>query len=300
MRKKIYDGTLVKALDPVVFLMPFIMPRRCDSEVFVNLDLDLTKVEPFIREMRESIPDLTLYHFVFAALARSAFRYPQINRFIVDGGIYQRNSVKVSMMVKKERAIDGKESAIFPIIEKKDTLADIVNKCQTLTEETFANLKGDSNDFDGLMKVLNAAPAVLTKAFVHSMFWLDGHGRLPKSLRAVQPFHSSFFVSNVGSIGLPVIFHHLYQFGTVSGFICIGQKEWKLSMDRHGNVSKKKILPTTFLADSRICDGYSYSCAFRAIRNCFDHPEILLQSFEEWQSAQSSQASRSSQDSRTD
>ena len=212
MRKKIYDGTLVKALDPVVFLMPFIMPRRCDSEVFVNLDLDLTKVEPFIREMRESIPDLTLYHFVFAALARSAFRYPQINRFIVDGGIYQRNSVKVSMMVKKERAIDGKESAIFPIIEKKDTLADIVNKCQTLTEETFANLKGDSNDFDGLMKVLNAAPAVLTKAFVHSMFWLDGHGRLPKSLRAVQPFHSSFFVSNVGSIGLPVIFHHLYLY----------------------------------------------------------------------------------------
>ena len=279
MRKKVYDGTLVKALDPVVFLMPFIMPRRCDSQVFVNLDLELTKVEPFIREQRANIPDLTLYHFVFAALARAAFTVPQINRFIVDGGIYQRNDVKVSMMVKKELAIDGKESAIFPVIEPTDTLEDVVRKCQDLANEAFADLKGDSNSFDGLMKVLNAAPSFFTKAFVHAMFWMDGHGRLPKSLRQIQPFHSSFFVSNVGSIGLPVIYHHLYQFGTVSGFVCMGQKEWKLTMDRHGEVHKTKVLPITFLADSRICDGYSYSCAFRAIRKCFDRPEMLLSSF---------------------
>jgi len=279
MRKKVYDGTLVKALDPVVFLMPFIMPRRCDSQVFVNLDLELTKVEPFIREQRANIPDLTLYHFVFAALARAAFTVPQINRLIVDGGIYQRNDVKVSMMVKKELAIDGKESAIFPVIEPTDTLEDVVRKCQDLANEAFADLKGDSNSFDGLMKVLNAAPSFFTKAFVHAMFWMDGHGRLPKSLRQIQPFHSSFFVSNVGSIGLPVIYHHLYQFGTVSGFVCMGQKEWKLTMDRHGEVHKTKVLPITFLADSRICDGYSYSCAFRAIRKCFDRPEMLLSSF---------------------
>jgi len=279
MRKNVYDGTLVKALDPVVFLMPFIMPRRCDSQVFVNLDLELTKVEPFIREQRANIPDLTLYHFVFAALARAAFTVPQINRFIVDGGIYQRNDVKVSMMVKKELAIDGKESAIFPVIEPTDTLEDVVRKCQDLANEAFADLKGDSNSFDGLMKVLNAAPSFFTKAFVHAMFWMDGHGRLPKSLRQIQPFHSSFFVSNVGSIGLPVIYHHLYQFGTVSGFVCMGQKEWKLTMDRHGEVHKTKVLPITFLADSRICDGYSYSCAFRAIRKCFDRPEMLLSSF---------------------
>ena len=281
MRKKVYDGTLVKALDPVVFLMPFIMPRRCDSQVFANLDLDLKKVEPFIREQRKNIPDLTLYHFVFAALARAAFQVPQINRFIVDGGIYQRDAVQISMMIKKELAIDGKESAIFPVIEKGDTLEDIVRKCQDLTNEAFADLKGESNDFDGLMKILNVAPTALTKAFVHSMFWLDGHGRLPEKLRKLQPFHSSFFVSNVGSIGLPVIFHHLYQFGTISGFVCMGQKEWKLTMDRHGEVSKSKVLPVTFLADSRICDGYSYSSAFRVIRKCFDRPDLLLTSFEE-------------------
>ncbi|MBR1757631.1 MAG: hypothetical protein IJ744_02735 [Lachnospiraceae bacterium] len=283
MRKKVYDGTLVKALDPVVFLMPFIMPRRCDSEVFVNLELDLTKVEPFLKEQKKNIPDLTLYHIVFAAITRAAFEYPQINRFIVDGGIYQRDHVKVSMMVKKEFAIDGKESSIFPCFEKSDTLEDMVRKCRELTEEAFADTKGDSNDFDALMKILNVVPSFATKAFIDLMFWLDGHGRLPKVLTTLQPFHSSFFVTNVGSIGLPVIFHHLYQFGTVSGFISFGRKEWKLSLDKDGNVKKTKILPATFLADSRICDGYSYSCAFRAIKKCFDHPEVLLKSFDELQ-----------------
>ena len=281
MRKKVYDGTLVQALDPVVYLMPFIMPKRCDSEVFLNIDLDLSKVELFVKEMKQTIPDLTLYHMVFAAITRAAFEYPQINRFIVDGGIYQRDHVKISMMVKKEFAIDGKESAIFPCFEKSDTLEDMVRKCRELAEETFKDVKGDSNNFDVLMKILNVAPSFVTKGFVNLMFWLDGHGRLPKVLTGLQPFHSSFFVSNVGSIGLPVIFHHLYQFGTVSGFFCIGRKEWKLSLDKNGEVKKNKVLPVTFLADSRICDGYSYSCAFRTIRKCFEHPEVLLTSFDQ-------------------
>ena len=280
MRKKVYDGTLVEAADPVVFLMPFIMPRRCDSQVFVNLDLDLSRVEPFIRSHKDSIPGLTLYHFVFATLARAAFTYPQINRFIVNGGIYQRDSVKVSMMVKKELSLDGKESSIFPCFDKSDTLADVVRKCQEESDQAFASTE-DSNSFDALLKVLTHLPVFVTKGFVRFMMYLDSRGRLPQALVKLQPFHSSFFVSNVGSIGLPVIFHHLYQFGTISGFVCIGRKEWKVYPDRNGDLRKRKVLPATFLADSRICDGYSYSCAFRAMRKCFEHPETLLKSYEE-------------------
>ena len=282
MRKKVYDGTLVQAADPVVFLMPFVMKRRCDSQVFLNFDPDLSKVEPFIKEHKNDIPGLTLYHFVFAALTRSAFEYPQTNRFIVDGGLYQRDHVKISMMVKKELDINGEESSIFPCFEKTDTLADMVRKCTQATEETFAESENDSSAFDKLLKILDRLPSFVTKSFVNLMVWLDSHGRLPKALVDLQPFHSSFFVTNVGSIGLPVIFHHLYQFGTVSGFLSFGRKEWKLTMDRDGNVKKSKILPITFLADSRICDGYTYSCMFRTMRKCFEHPEILLQSYEEY------------------
>lgn len=283
-QKKCYDGYLVKSLDPVVFLMPYIMPRRTDSEVFADLKFDLSKVEEFIRVQRKNgIPDLTLYHFVFAALARAAFEYPQINRFITKNRIYERDHVRVSMVIKKTFELEGKESSIFPVFEKSDTLKDMVEKIQKLADEAMADRHGDSNRFDNLTGILYSIPPFIVRGFIRLMFWMDRHGWLPKSLVNTQPFHSSFFVSNVGSIGLPVIYHHLYEFGTCSGFVTMGRKETVIRLNRDGEPEKKKVLPIKFVADARICDGYSYSCAFRAISKCFDNPEILLKSFHDLQ-----------------
>ena len=75
--KRCYDGYLVGKLDPVVFLMPYIMPRRTDSESKIDLDLDLTNVESFIKEHKRDIPGLTLYHIVFATVVRAAAETPQ-------------------------------------------------------------------------------------------------------------------------------------------------------------------------------------------------------------------------------
>ena len=76
--------------------------RRTDSEVKVDLRMDLTKIEHFIKEQRtNNIPELTLYHFIFAALTRAALVTPEINRFIAKHRIYQREQVRISMIVKK-------------------------------------------------------------------------------------------------------------------------------------------------------------------------------------------------------
>lgn len=125
--KKCYDGYLVKKLDPIVFMMPYIMPRKADSEVKVELRIDLEKVEQFIREQKkENMKDLTLFHIVFASIVRAATITPEINRFIAGNRIYQRRHVRISMVVKKELAITGKETTIFPTFQTTDTLKDIV------------------------------------------------------------------------------------------------------------------------------------------------------------------------------
>ncbi len=279
--KKCYDGYLVKGLDPVVFLMPHVMPRKTDSEVMTDLQFDLEKVENFIREQRKGdMPELTLYHFVFAALARAAFEYPQINRFITGRRIYERRHVKISMTVKKSLSLDGAESQIFPTFEKTDTLKDMVEKIHKAAEEALQQ-EEESNGFDRLIAILMKVPPCIIGAFVKFMLWLDKHGWLPKIFLDLQPFHSSFFVTNVGSIGLPVLYHHLYEFGTCSGFIAVGRKENILKINCEGQVEKRKVLPIRFVGDSRICDGYAYSCAFRAISKCFEHPERLLKSYDE-------------------
>lgn len=278
--KKCYDGYLVHKLDPVVFMMPYIMPRKTDSEVKIDLRLDLDKVEQFIRKQKnEGMKDLTLYHFVFAALVRAASVTPEINRFITGNRIYQRDHIRISMVIKKELHIGGKETTIFPTFESTDTLEQIVEKIKHVSDEAFENTKDDSNDFDKLTSILYKIPPSLLRFAIGFLMFLDRHGKLPKFLVNLQPFHSGFFVSNVGSIGLPVIYHHLYEFGTTSGFLSIGKKENINYVKSNGEVKTKRVLPIKFVLDSRICDGYTYSCAFRTIKKCFDNPEWLLESY---------------------
>jgi len=280
--KKCYDGYLVKDLDPVVFLMPHVMPKRTESQIMVDLQFDLEKVENFIREQKKAgIPDLTLYHFVFAALARAAFEYPQINRFITRRKIYERRHVKISMTVKKSLSLDAVESQIFPKLEKDDNLKAMVDKIQKATDDALAEADSGSNDFDKLVGILMKIPGCIIGAFVKFILWLDRHGWLPKILLDVQPFHSSFFVTNVGSIGMPALYHHLYEFGTCSGFLAMGRKEHVLRINKEGQVEKKKVLPIRFVGDERICDGYTFSCAFREMNKCFENPERLLMSYSE-------------------
>lgn len=279
-RSKCYDGYLVEKLDPVVFMMPYIMPRKVDSEVMIELKIDLENVEKFIKEQKlENIKDLTLYHIVFASLVRAASVIPEINRFIKGNRIYQRKHVKISMVVKKELTIDGKESTIFPTFEEGDTLKEIVEKIKRDTDKAFENKKDDSNDFDRLMKLLYKIPSFILRGAINSLIFLDKKGILPKFLVNLQPFHSGFFVSNVGSIGLPVIYHHLYEFGTTACFATIGKKENVNVLKSNGEVVRKRYLPLKFVLDGRICDGYTYSCAVKTIKKCFDNPEWLLESY---------------------
>lgn len=279
-RGKCYDGYLVKKLDPVVFMMPYIMPRKTDSEVMVELKIDMEPVEKFIKEQRvENIKDLTLYHILFAALVRAASVTPEINRFIKGNRIYQRKHVKISMVVKKELAINGKESTIFPTFYEHDTLKDIVEKIKRDTDKAFENKKDDSNDFDRLTKLLYNIPPFMLRGAVNFLIFLDKKGVLPKALVNLQPFHSGFFVSNVGSIGLPVIYHHLYEFGTTTIFATMGRKENVNVTRLDGEVVRKRYLPLKFVLDGRICDGYTYSCAVRTIKKCFENPEWLLEPY---------------------
>lgn len=284
MKKEVtaYDGTMVRGLDPVTLLSPYIMPRRTDSQVLVDLKLDLTNVEAFIRKHKEDIPGLTLYHIVFASIIRACATTPQINRFIARNRVFQRKDVRISMMVKKTLSVDSDEDTISPTFSTSESLAEIVQKINSEAEKALNAMGSDNNTgFDKLTSILEKVPAPLLKIFINFMMYLDRRGRLPKALVDMQPFHCGFFVTNVGSIGLPVICHHLYEFGTCSCFVGIGAKENVNELKRDGTLKSYRVLPLKVTLDSRICDGFTYSMALRTIKRCFAHPEILLEGYKE-------------------
>ena len=143
----------------------------------------------------------------------------------------------------------------------------------------MADLNNPESDVDKLTNLLQKMPHFILSIFVKFMIHLDKKGKLPKALVNAQPFHSGFYVTNVGSIGLPVIYHHLYEFGTTSIFIAIGKKETDTTMDCHGEISRTRILPIKMVMDERICDGFTFSRAYRTITRLFANPELLLESW---------------------
>ncbi len=275
--RRVYDGVEVPCTDPITYMMPYIMPRRSDSLIFFNFRLELAKMEAFIRSHQEEMPGLALYHVVFAIIVRCCAEIPQVNRFVSRGRVYQRDRVRLAMTIKKSLSVDAPEGIITPTFEKNSSLKEIFEITKKELEMAIAELDNPQNDVDKLCSVLKKLPGFLLRFIAKWLFRLDERGRLPKSLVNALPFHSSFYVTNVGSIGLPVIYHHLYEFGTVSGFVAIGKKETDTSANRDGEIVRKKVLPMKMVMDERICDGYTFGKAYKLIMKCFEHPEILLE-----------------------
>ena len=129
---------------------------------------------------------------------------------------------------------------------------------------------------DTAARVLMAFPAVILKFVVWFLKLLDYFGLLPKFLTKLSPFHGSLFITNMGSLGMPPVFHHLYEFGNLPVFIAMGAKRTEYVMNKNGEVEKKRYIDFTVVCDERICDGHYYATALKMFKKIIENPEQLL------------------------
>lgn len=276
------DGFLVRNLDPMGKLIPYIMKTKADSWVLFEDKIDITHTQDFLHEMRKSeIPGLTLYHIVFAAIVRTFSQVPELNRFVQRSNLYARNELKGAMVVMKGMQRDSERTTITPRFELDATLPEVVAGIEALANPIDRTKKvaedENKNDLDKLEIALGMIPGWLI-SFVFSLLkFLDRHGLIPKFLTDLSPFHTSFFITNMGSIGMMPVYHHIYEFGTLSIFGAIGSKETVYELDRHGNPQKKTYLHMKFVVDERICDGFIYAVGFKHIKSGISKPEQLME-----------------------
>ncbi len=282
-----YDGFLVRNLDPMSMLIPVIMKTKTDSWVLLDDRIDITHTQEFIREMRRSgeLPTLSLYQVVFAALARIFAEVPEINRFVQNGRVYSRNEIKGAMVVMRGLTKESERTTIMPRFELEDTLYDVVRKVNAEVDPIDRKQKKVRDDknktaFDGLQSALSVIPAGILVFVFDVLKMLDRHGMLPKSLNKLSPFHSSFFITNMGSMGTMPVYHHIYEFGTLSSFGAIGTVDTEYVPDKNGNVKKKLFLNTKFVVDERATDGFIYAMAIKKLKTYITKPELLLKPLE--------------------
>jgi hypothetical protein len=250
--------------------------ERNISSNFFEESFEISHIERYIRQKRkEGLTDFGITHVLLAAYIRGLCKYPQLNRFISGQKVYSRGEdIQYCMIVKKQMTVDSPDTSIKVHLRRMDTAEDVYNKLNAAVDKVKQTQELDSK-FDDLIGLLNLIPGVLLKFTVWSLKFLDYFGLLPKFLLELSPFHGSLFYTSMGSLGIPPIYHHLYDFGNLPVFGSFGCKRRAVEVLEDGTVVQRKYVDIKFVLDERIVDGYYYAAFFKHFRNILRHPEIL-------------------------
>ncbi len=269
-----YDGRRVRSLDPLNNIIPYVMSTRVGSTNLFHGRLDIRAAERYIRQKRtEGLKGFGMLQFFTAAYVRIISQRPGINRFVAGQKLFARHEIEVSLAVKKNLTVDGQETTVKIVCGHADTAADIHHRIMAVVGE--ARQTGDSNETDFAARAFAKIPGAFLKFVVWFFSKLDYFGKMPRAIHRASPFHASMFIADLGSIGLPPVHHHLYEFGNCSLFLAFGPKQKEFVMDRHGQVTEQRYFDFSLSLDERICDGFYFSGVYRMLNDIFKNPEQL-------------------------
>lgn len=268
------DGRRVRTMSPMSYVIPYIMRTRNDAQNQIADTIDITEADKFLREMRaKGYKSISVLHVFIAAYIRAISMRPGINRFCSGQKIYHRNTIEINMAVKKEMSLDAPDTMIKVRFEPTDTITDVYEKFNAVVEKATA--EGSNIDFDKTARWLTRLPGILFRGTVRLLEFLDYHGWLPQALLDVSPFHGSMIITSMGSLGIPPIYHHLYNFGNLPVFISYGLKYHKNVMNANGAVERRTMIDVKVVTDERICDGFYFASALKLIRKFVASPALL-------------------------
>ena len=263
------DGRLLRSLSPMMKIMPYIMPQRCDACNSFRGIADMDKIDQYVHEKRaQGMTNFTVMHVLLAAYARLVSQRPGLNRFVSGQKIYARNYLETMLCIKKEMKLNSPDSVISMVFPLDATAAQVYE----IAERLIAEAKNETTNFDDLARLLDYIPGLLKKFAFWVLRVLDYFGLLPMKLKHLSPFHGSMFITSMASLGLPPIYHHIYNFGNVPMFLAFGITEMKHNIKADGSVEAKKIMDYTLVMDERICDGYYYASAMRLFKGILRNP----------------------------
>ena len=268
------DGRKLKTVPPFFRVIPCVMLERNDAQVYFKQDIKLKELDEYIdRKAKEGIK-LSYMNIIYAAIVRIIAERPYLNRFAMNGSLYARNQIFVSLAIKKSFADEGQETTIKLPFTGTENIFEIKEKLDKAIEQNKDY--STSNNTDALAKAFSIVPNGLIRAAFKFIKFLDKHGAVPKAIISASPFHTSVFLTNVGSLGIDSIYHHLYNFGTTSLFFAMGKKKKSYIYD-DDEMHEEKCITIAFVGDERICNGYYYATSFKQLSKYLKKPELLEQ-----------------------
>ena len=267
------DGRLLKKIDPIIALTPYLMPMRCDAQVFLNYKLDYEKMARYIVEQGQKGNKITFMELFIAAFVRTVSELPEVNRFVANKRLYARTQLTVSFALLKETADvnDIEENTMKCYFDPRDTIFDVADRVKNAIEE---GRREEADNSTMILAKLLLNP-ILANIVVGLARFLDRYGIMPKYILDASPLHTSLFFTQMASIGMPAVNHHIYNFGTTTLFMSMGSVVRETSVGPDGKAVRKRYLPIGVTADERICAGAMYARMVDRMTYYIGHPELL-------------------------
>ncbi len=271
MFQKRAGARYLKTLTPIERLMPHVMPKRSDSQVFFTDDIDCTAIDAYIKEKKEQGINMTYLDVFVAAGVRMYAKRPALNRFVMGGRIFANDKIWVSMALKKSLRDNEPSTTIKIPFTGHETIFEVKEQ---FDNQIHTNKDMDNeNDLDKLAGVLSRIPNWVMRWAFALIRVLDRSSLLPQAVVDASPFHGGLFITYLKSLGIPGIYHHIYDLGTIGQFIAVGKERLAPVVDQKtGEIQVKKIMSMMVVADERICDGLYYARSMRLFRRLLENP----------------------------
>ncbi len=271
MFQKRAGARYLKTLTPIERLMPHVMPLRSDAQVYFTDDIDCTAIDAYIKEKKEQGINMTYLDVFVAAGVRLYAKRPALNRFVMGGRIFANDKIWVSMALKKSLRDNEPGTTIKIPFTGHETIFEVKEMfdSQIHTNKEMEN----KNSTDKLAGVLSRIPNWVMRWAFALIRVLDRSSLLPQAIVDASPFHGGLFITYLKSLGIPGIYHHIYDLGTIGQFIAVGKERLAPVVDQHtGEIQVKKIMTMMVVADERICDGLYYARSMRLFRRLLENP----------------------------
>ena len=272
-----WDAYRLRGLDPTHVMMPYLFGSRIENEAVLGEVMDLTEVDKYLAKKNADHPDFkyTWFHFIAAAVSKAILLRPKMNYFIAGGHFYERKDIQVAFNVKRQFSDEGEEAMAKFVLDPEGESP--MEQVHAYVQKFVTKVRSDKEGVgvDDILKFVSHLPRPLFRLLAWTLKKLEYYGIYPKSMAIDDPCYSSVYLTNLGSIKMNADYHHLFNWGTISFFITIGEKKMRPFFKEDGTYEMRNTIKLGLTIDERIADGYYFAKTLRLVRKMFQNPDLL-------------------------
>ena len=200
---------------------------------------------------------------VLRAITRVVDERPRLNRFTAGGRLWQRDGVWITFSAKQAFE-DG--APILTLKRRFEPDEPLETMVEGLTTGLRRGRSGERTTSDKEVGLLLRLPPFLVRGLLRLTRGADALGLLPRAMIDSDPMYCSFFVANLGSVGLEAGYHHLWEHGNCPFFCVVG---------RVRETDAGRVMPLKWTFDERVEDGFYCARSLERLGELIAHPEKL-------------------------